>query len=253
MVHFFKCGLCKIPHSKWNSSFCENCRVRLIPAPPLCNTCGSPFCTQNGPCLRPWAEAEFISSFHAFYQLSGQTYEVLKLWKKKPSDTLRSQIFSRLKLPEQLMLNTHQSILIPVPQTWQRSWHLTRSPALEIARFISQHSGIPVVEDVLGIRTFLRQGELGLESRFSIEQRFELKRKTKAPVVFLIDDFMTTGITVRQAARILAPCSEVHVIVLGVRLVGSGKKALASHFLGLRNSHELTESRSDIGKRPILH
>ncbi len=111
------------------------------------------------------------------------------------------------------------------------------SPASVIADSVARHFMIPV-EQLLRVPTRLfhkRQAELDSWGRLSSPMDFEWildpVRERKPPrSVIVVDDFITTGHTVREAARTLklGGIHEVYVVGLGARVDSAATPSDAS-------------------------
>ena len=78
--------------------------------------------------------------------------------------------------------------------------------SLEIARPLGRALGIPVAPDgLIRTRATPPQAELPLKERArNVRGAFEYRGELAGQRVLLVDDVMTTGSTLREAARILA-------------------------------------------------
>ncbi len=125
-----------------------------------------------------------------------------------------------------------------MPPSFERSWRLGRTPALTIAQWISRETKIRIETDLLLLKDSsskkLRQAQLGLERRIQTPSNIvasdlaiRLAFARRFHTVLLVDDFMTSGHTLRNAALALkdAGFPIAHAIVLGYRprqIVGEG-------------------------------
>jgi predicted amidophosphoribosyltransferase len=226
-MHFFlRCIACETNLQKGidNASFplCALCSQNLLNCPELCSNCASPICpTQNQGCTRPWIQNSLIGGFSARYLLLPPTYQVLKKWKTRRGRLFDHQI---LKSSPQLL---HQwkifqpHLVVPIPQRFHRAWKMRGSRAEIIAQWVGHELQIPKLT-VLKTSDFTqkRQAEMPLTERFQNSIRFLANSNScQNKNVILVDDFMTTGHTIKQAAHQLklAGASQVHVFCLGVR------------------------------------
>jgi predicted amidophosphoribosyltransferase len=197
---------------------------------------------RSHPCRRSWIRFQGLSSFSARYLLSDKSLSVLKKWK-----TRRGLFFDQkiLKLDDQLLSEWSQfdaQAIIPIPQSFHRSWKMKGSPALRIARWVGQSLNIPVLQ-LLENTTHLdygqklkRQAELTQIERFQQPLRFSVRTPEKSREnadtllknmnitrVILVDDFMTTGRTLQQAALAFqsTQVSAIHGFCLGIRVHSS--------------------------------
>jgi len=225
----FRCISC---HSGFSpsedlSSFplCQTCLQRLGDCPVLCKNCGSPHCPSGYPsdCLRPWVHHSAIHSYSARYLLFESGYRVLRKWKTQRGSLWDQQI---LQAPTSL-LSTWQSFsaeaIVPIPQPYSRAWTMRGSRAEILAKWVSYETRLPILPllkstEFTSLRK--RQAELKLEERLQNPFRFKTVYVPKPPKrVILVDDFMTTGHTIRRAASHLLSLGvdKLHVFCLGVR------------------------------------
>ncbi len=231
MIHWlFKCIGCKQSLNELGAfPLCSICQDSLVPCPPLCKHCGSPICPThlNEQCLRPWNDTSLIQSYSARYILLGHGYAVLKRWKLH-----RGSIFDRRILksdPEHFVkwIDLGIEAIVPIPQRFSRSWQMRGSRSLKIAEWISSETKLPILQLLLStprVASIKRQAELSLKERLENPIRFEpnleLSKNIQLPSnILLIDDFFTTGHTLRQAAQALKSLSgsQIHVFCLGLR------------------------------------
>jgi predicted amidophosphoribosyltransferase len=123
-----------------------------------------------------------------------------------------------------------------IPQNLERSWMLGGSPAERVARQVGRIMAKPLVRALArGHRDrvlFKRQAELTREERLRNPIRFELAPEAIRLIgrrAALVDDFMTTGQTLKAAAGALRAggAAEVHVFCLGLRPFRGASEPLA--------------------------
>jgi predicted amidophosphoribosyltransferase len=207
---------------------CRSCQEGLVSAGSLCPRCGGAVC-QPDRCLREWAEIEGADSYSARYLCLEPGYRVLKRWKVTQSSLLEGRVLDRDPGYVERLRALDADLVTWVPQARARSWRLGGCPAARIARWTASLARLPCAETLLPPPTIRsgvarRQAQLGMTERRASVLRFRphpdgpdlLGKK-----VILTDDFVTTGKTVRSAARSLKSLGavEVHVVCLGVRLV----------------------------------
>lgn len=215
----FACASCGSPRPE-AFPLCRVCRDSLLPCPELCAQCGSPVCGSK--CRRAWAPLLPLRSLHATYLFLGLGHEVLRRWKFHPGPFLDQAI---LKLDASLagrLRATGARTIVAVPQRFERAWELGGGSSARIAAWLSRELGIPA-------RPLLKPGRLKTgQSSSSAELRFQNALRFQAdnegtPVlepILLVDDFATTGHTLRSAARALGAggWSDVHAFCLGLKL-----------------------------------
>ena len=206
---------------------CEGCLKSLIHSPSLCQHCGGIGCDQDleSPrCLRPWISQDNIDSFHALYLCAGPGYRVLRRWKMSHGPVFDRQVLKSCNALANLP--RHLDTIVPMPQRVSRAWRLGGSPALKISHWLKNQLNLPLCEALQprldDSRKTLRQAELGMRERLKAKISFAYDEKAGlAPgaKVLLVDDFMTSGHTLRAAAQELRSrgAAEVHVFCLGIR------------------------------------
>jgi predicted amidophosphoribosyltransferase len=164
-----------------------------------------------------------ITSYSARYLLIEPGYTVLKKWK-----TQRGLLFDRQILKSTPALRSHwreiqANAVVPVPQNYSRSWKMAGSRAEQIARWVSQETQVPTFKLLEVHRSFQnkRQAELPFVERIQNHHPFYAEETNLKALkkIILVDDFMTTGRTLQQAAKVLknSGVGEIHVFCLGSR------------------------------------
>lgn len=162
-----------------------------------------------------------IDSFRAAYLLSEPGYSVLKSWKKVGGYAFDRRILNFERCGLQAV---DADFIIPIPQDFSRSWKMRGSAAEKIARQIQSQTGFTLIHALKrASRSPKRQAELSMQERFSNSIRYEVKKELASALdgsnCLLVDDFMTTGHTLKNAALALQSrgVKSVHVFCLGVR------------------------------------
>ena len=203
---------------------CNYCEESMIPCPPLCSTCGSPEC--GALCVRPTVSLLPLSSVSGCFLALGQCYIILKQWKKCKSAMLTRWLkHSVLENYQRKAPNTRTKWICPIPSDSARAWHLGRNPAFEIAKWIQEIEGDhATIVPSLELFYSSHQAQRGSFERRLDHERFIWSRSVdfeKSPEeIILVDDFWTTGRTLRNAGRVLSkvlPGISLHGVVLGLR------------------------------------
>lgn len=112
-------------------------------------------------------------------------------------------------------------LLVPVPLHRSRYRKRGYNQAQILARELSVHAGIPVVDDFLmRIKNTLPQKDLtGSERKQNLQHAFQVNIRHRSlyeniKCVILIDDIYTTGSTVEMCSRVLQEAGIDHVYVL---------------------------------------
>lgn len=243
MKVLFRCCACDARSPAADSfPLCRSCSRALLRCPPLCQKCASTHCDPKQ-CSRPWIRDHLlIQSYSGAYLLLSECYRVLKRWK-----TRRGRLFDHQILRKDLLLNpgiippwqkNPPTAIIPVPQNLRRSWALGGSASEIIASQIAKNLQIPLVRGLLPNHpTQFRQAELSAEDRMKNRLRFQIRKaissQLRGKTVLLIDDFMTTGHTLRRAALALKlnGVIRIHAYCLGVRPSLSQKTEEMAHLM----------------------
>ncbi|MDR3606863.1 MAG: hypothetical protein P4M08_05715 [Oligoflexia bacterium] len=222
------CNSCGGRLSDNNALLCPACLQAIHPAPPLCPSCGSPVCDRLGKCESPWLaeESSLIRSYAALYLLIEPGYSVLRAWKKRGSPIFDRQILRWDEETRRKLLETQAQAIVPIPQQIKRSWKLGRSPAEVIARWLSKNTALPM-RRILRPPSRWLAGQPPRQAQRSVQERMENPLRFKAiesrigglTQVILVDDFMTSGRTIKAASQALgkAGIGRVDVFCLGVR------------------------------------
>lgn len=107
--------------------------------------------------------------------------------------------------------------VLPVPLHWRRKWLRGFNQALEIARPVARHLGVPVMHNVYRRRATPAQSGLSAAARASnLRAAFGVRGRLSCRHVLVIDDVITTGATVRELARVVVEAGVDRVSVLAV-------------------------------------
>lgn len=224
-----ECPVCGDRPALRTLPLCPECIGSLIRCPPLCAECGETDCTPAA-CARPWrsppSSGARVQVLGATYLLLARGYRVLKRWKVQQGLLFDRQVLAPVRIPlSGHPFETSRTLVVPIPQALGRSWVLGGNPAQAVAsalagraRFELWASGLRRVSS--GDRPSVRrQAERSLVDRISSPPRFEATRSFWGRDVILVDDFMTTGRTLRSAAQALAlgGARSIHLYALGYR------------------------------------
>jgi predicted amidophosphoribosyltransferase len=227
MLQFlFECTACQTGVTTPSTlPLCRDCAGSLVTAPALCPSCAGLGCA-SARCVRPWITHEGIDSFSARYLCIEPGYRVLKRWKTAQAPAMDRKIL----LPDFRLLSDWRSrkpdLITWIPQERERSWSLGACPARKIASWVSYQLTVPVLETLAPAPKRagqLRQAELNMHERLTHRMSFQAAEledfRLKGASVLLVDDFMTTGRTLKTAAQSLRSrgALAVHAFCLGVR------------------------------------
>lgn len=222
-----KCPLCDAEDAvtDYGKLYCPQCEEKLCPAPMnRCQRCAAeigPYAKSEDGCVHC---RQRILRFDSVTCL-GMYDDVLRqalLSAKWSWSAVRMKALGRLLAHhrrEQIEA-TKADVIIPVPHSWQQ--RLTRhfNPAWIIAAELAGSVQRPCLPDVL-----LRTRRTRPQKRVSVSQRIENQSKSfglrnssllEGQRVLVVDDVLTTGATISEAARMLksAGAASVHAVVI---------------------------------------
>jgi len=184
------------------SLLCPACTADLPQLPAaLCPQCGeeTTLGERCGACLKdPPAFARTIALFRYEFPVD-RLIQALKYGHQLPLAA-----WLGLRLGERLVAADYD-FLLPLPLHPSRLKTRGFNQSLEIARTTSRMLGIPLNPAILTrIRATPPQAELPLRERGkNVRGAFECDRDLAGKRILIVDDVMTTGSTLREAARIL--------------------------------------------------
>ena len=107
--------------------------------------------------------------------------------------------------------------VLPVPLHWRRQWFRGFNQALEIARPVARHLGVPVIHKVYRRRATPAQSGLSAVARASnLRAAFRVRGQLPYRHVLIVDDVITTGATMRELAGVVARAGVDRVSALAV-------------------------------------
>lgn len=219
-----ECPTCYDPVDHRSTPWCLPCASPLnTSAPILCPLCASPSCSAE--CSRPWARQTQIRSFHARYLSTGPLHRTLKSWKKSKGRIVDRRVLQVDPDLTQRLSALRLGAIIPIPQSFDRIRRLGSSPPLRIAQWLSPIIGVPIRRLLIATR-HSAAGTLKLRERIETAHRYRLDDSLDsaslqhAGPLLLVDDWMTSGRTLREAAKEILrhhPGAEIHAFALGCR------------------------------------
>lgn len=113
--------------------------------------------------------------------------------------------------------------VLPVPLHWRRRWFRGFNQAVEIGGPVARHLGVPLVTKVRRRRATPYQSGLSARERArNLQSAFVVRGSLKYHHVLIIDDVITSGTTMRQAARVLKKAGVDKVSALAIARASSG-------------------------------
>ncbi len=236
-------GKSAAPITSRSFPLCEVCESRLqqAQAPRLCDFCGGPSCSSRGPCLRPWARdpdpRTRLDGFWSLYLLLTPAYEVLKRWKSRGGPGFDRKVLRWNRANDDLIEYSKRAVIVSIPQLRERSWKMGGSRASKLGSWLSELLGsptAPMLEPLRpdGLSPRPRQAELSWLDRYASPRRVRLgEASPKGQAILLVDDFSTTGHTLRSAAQLLklGGALDVRGFCLGVRVLDTEQRPNLPH------------------------
>jgi competence protein ComFC len=213
------CPVCRAVPLSAGDRACEACREALgtLPAP-RCRLCGGSregvleIC---GECLqigeRPWVHA--VSAF----PFRGAVREAVHRLKYQGSTAVVPVLASAMARDWQCYGHDRLDVVVPVPLHWARQWTRGYNQAELLARFVAGELGLPCERLLRRRRRTAQQAMLEVaERRKNVRGVFAPARGSRAAGhhVLLVDDVLTTGATLGEAARTLTDAAAATVSVL---------------------------------------
>lgn len=216
---FVKASLLLGSHDDWQGScllchqacdreplLCSWCRQALHQPQPRCHLCAAPLPDEIeesrrvcGRCQRrppPWQRLQVIGDYQPPYP---QLIRRLKY----SGQILLAPLLARL-LADHLDSKDPPEVIVPVPLHWWRKWRRGFNQAEEIARILSEITGIPCDNQLLH-RTKATPQQTSLSAgqrRRNLRGAFRIGSHQYRHIA-LLDDVVTTGATASQLTRLL--------------------------------------------------
>ncbi len=226
-------------------AICGGCLTRLEPIVDACRKCGAPAKSDSHAsgsrrgrrtrtCLfcrnRRWS----FQRMFAFTVYRGSAMRVARYMKEPNCEPLARQVgdaVGQWLLEREDFLALHYDLIVPVPQHWLRRLTLRYNQADVLARRIAQAIDQPVRDGWLRrSRWTPKQGLKTVAERIAnVQGAFVCKPRPGllGRRVLLVDDVMTSGATLDQAAQALRTAGAIHVdAVVFARGVGAHRPAL---------------------------
>lgn len=197
----------------WKSpTFCKTQTMRLTPLPPC-------FLADE---LRTESD-DNPDRLIAPFALIGETQTLLREWKKRPSSRIEKSFFSSLAFRAAIeeMRQLTCDAIVPIPQRLERAYRMNGGPVNRLTLRLSRELSIPVLDELSSFcGHHSPQGQKTGVHRYLNSREYRWNPAMKMPDrVLLVDDFWTSGHTVRAATRALRRerCEQVVAFVLGYR------------------------------------
>lgn len=112
--------------------------------------------------------------------------------------------------------------IVPVPLTRKRKWQRGYNQSEQIARGVSEKTGLPVYTDVVRRKHFSKSQtkNSGWERQENVEDAFQLTKgsRIRGKHLLIVDDVVTTGATIKACANELCKAGGVRISILSLGL-----------------------------------
>ena len=213
-----ECEICHTPLSHEADGVCERCdrSLRTIPAP-HCPGCGRTIATEAARCSECAGVSFHFDRAYATALYHGGMKEILHRYKFNGHKYLRKYLVRRLLNFHQRFLTGHAfDGILAIPLDTSRQKERGFNQSLLLSKPIARSLGLPELSaDLSRKRPTAPQHRLSKEMRSeNIAGCFSADRDFTGRKLLLIDDILTTGITVSECAGALKDAGAVSVTVL---------------------------------------
>ena len=206
---FFKktCLVCTMGIAS-KAKLCESCQQKVKPIPQeVCYRCCCrvPLAdTVCGACLKKPPAYDHVAAMWVYDDLSAHLIQRLKF--KEDFSTL-PYLLEQMSafLCDHYQNQEWPEVVLPVPLHFSRLWQRGFNQAVVLGRALAKKHQLAFYDNVL-IKTKKTQAQVGLhfsERASNLRAAFKVKRVPACQHVVLVDDVMTTGSTVHEAAKTL--------------------------------------------------
>lgn len=210
-----RCALCN--ERSGTALLCDPCMNGLPPMPACCPACALPIrddlmcsgCRQYPPPLQR------VVAAHAYAFPVDRLIGALKYGGQL---ALAAPLGDTLAAAVQRHAATRPEILLPIPLAAARQRRRGFNQAIEIARVVSRQTGVPMGRGLVRcVDTAPQAGSTAAQRRHALRGAFGVTMPFRYRHVALVDDVMTTGSTLAEAAHCLiaAGVGRVDAYVVG--------------------------------------
>lgn len=202
-LRFFSPSLCLLCDKPVDAEIlvCRECEEKLSAyriKGPRCYKCGGSM--EGRECPRCRELKPVFGKVRAPFVYEGEVRRLISYFKFTGIEKVAK--FMASNMVEEIESN--YDILVPIPLHPTRKRERGFSQTFEIAKEISKITGIPLKEVLFRQKKTKSQTALGgKERRKNLKNAFKLKENVEGAKILLVDDVMTTGITINEAAKTL--------------------------------------------------
>jgi ComF family protein len=216
------CFVCNQPLSQDRADFCDACRTALTTEPfstcPRCATTVGPFAHVQDGCVHCRDQSFQFERVLRLGPYHGLLREVILRLKHSSGEALAEKVGDLwARHAESRLRDLGAHAVVPVPLHWWRRLQRGYNQSETLARALAQRLRLPCQPGWLRrIRhTPSQVQQTAVARRTNIRGAFAAYRgsEVKGKSVLLVDDVLTTGGTVNEAARALRVAGAAHVLV----------------------------------------
>lgn len=216
------CALCTNP-AEMGMPLCPDCLSRMEFISARCGLCGEPFSGEPAErlCKDCMTEKPHFEKARAWLKFQEPVTGIVHGFKyQRQFQFLDWMARGLCRLFQKEFAGQKFDMLVPLPMHWQRLMQRGYNQALILARPISQKLKIPLRTGTL-VRVRNNPPQVGLTRparKQNIKKVFAVKnpKMVSGKNILLIDDVITTGATVDEAARVLRKAGAESVSVLAL-------------------------------------
>lgn len=241
------CLLCRrLVIQERSATLCSRCQEQLVPIDGGCKRCGAPLRKDGGCAFCKDQRWEFGRAW-SFTVYDSVAAKAVRLMKESHCESLTQSIgdlLSQWLMAEETFHPMGYDAIVPIPQHWFRRLARRYNQASTLGERLAKVTGLPVRETLLRRgRWTQKQGMKTIsERRENLVGAFEVPKveTVRYRSFLLIDDVMTSGATLQEAARVLrrAGARQVDAVVFARGINAS--KAAARPQSGERSAVSLT-------------
>jgi len=225
------CASCGVPlEQEPGVCLCAACLAEVVPVPVgACRICGRDMPTSTeglcGWCLTRRPDFDAARSGFSFTDKGRNLVLRMKYGRERWLAHLSAQLM--LDVLRRDGLDRDIDVVTPIPAHWIRRARLAGNPAAALAQELARLLGLPFDAKMLatsrGPGSHRQQGLPMRERLVNVKGTFSVRRRdrVKGLAILLVDDVMTTGATVDEAARVLK-----HAGARTVRVATAARTAL---------------------------
>jgi ComF family protein len=189
----------------------------LCPRCAMPTTAGRAESSSPRDCPRCRCQSFYFSSAVAIGPYRGTLKDAILRIKREEGEALAGQLGVILATLRAVPLRAcRPHLVVPLPSYWTRRLSRGITPAALLAEAVAKTINSPLAFDVLACRRpTKKQGTLSpAERRLNVRQAFRASRSydLQDTCVLLVDDVMTTGATMNEAARVLRRAGASRVV-----------------------------------------